>query len=452
MEAASDEPAPARHCVVGAGPAGLAAVRALLAHGLEVDCFERHTGVGGIWDRVNPGTPMYESAHFISSRTLSGYVGYPMPDHFPDYPRNDQVLAYVRDFAAAFDLQRHIQFGVSVDQAAWDGAAWVVRTSDGGVRRYRTLTCANGTQWHPNRPQLPGEDSFTGEIIHSRDYHSGRQLAGKRVLVVGAGNSGVDIVCDAAAHASYAALSMRRGYHLIPKHILGMPADVFNDSGPHVPPRIAQKLFPWLIRRTVGDVTALGWPKPDHKILETHPIVNDQIIHYLRHGDVAVRRDLTRFDGSDVVFADGRREPFDLVILATGYRTVVPYLDESVFTWAGHRPQLFLRLFDARRDGLACLGFSEGDGGAYAMFDDMADLIARTAAAAERDPETYARLRSRFAGPEPDLTDGMHYVASDRHSNYVNHHAWSKASAALRKEFGWPKLSEKSFTRLRQGT
>jgi hypothetical protein len=422
----------------------------MLNLGLKVDVFERHDSLGGIWDRRNPGTPMYESAHFISSRDLSGFTGFPMPADFPDYPRNDQVLAYLNSFADAFGLREHIHFSTSVETATWDGSAWVVATSDGRVRRYRTLTCANGTQWHPFTPEFRGLESFTGEVMHSRDYSEGSQLSGKRVLVIGAGNSGVDIACDAARFSSFAAISVRRGYHLVPKHILGKPADVFASTGPHVPTKVAQVVFPRLLKLTMGDPTQYGWPKPDHKILESHPIVNDQILHHLRHGDLEVRRNVDRFEGPEVVFTDGRREHFDLVICATGYVTKVPYLDESTFTWKGNRPQLFLRLFSPTHDGLACMGFTEGDGGAYELFDNMSDMIARVAHAAETNPALYARLRKRFAGPDIDLSGGTKYIESDRHSSYVNLHAWQKVQKELRHEFGWPPMEASMFDQLRR--
>ena len=108
----------ADHCIVGAGPGGLAATRAFLAQGLDVDCFERHDDVGGIWDQDNPGSPMYDAAHFISSRSMSGFHGYPMPDDLPDYPSHRQVLAYLRAFARDHDLYRAIELGTGVEHAA----------------------------------------------------------------------------------------------------------------------------------------------------------------------------------------------------------------------------------------------------------------------------------------------------------------------------------------------
>jgi hypothetical protein len=441
-----------KHCIVGAGPGGLAAARAFLNLGLSIDVFERHDAVGGIWDRKNPGTPMYESAHFISSRDMSAYHGYKMPDDYPDYPNHRQILEYVRGFATAYGLDEHIHLSTSVEQAEWDGMHWQVRTSDGRTQSYLTLTCANGTQWYPSMPEYPEIETFTGEIIHSSAYHTGSQLVGKRVLVVGAGNSGVDIACDAARFADVAAISVRRGYHLIPKHIFGTPADKFAASGPHLPMSVAQTVFKPLLKILIGDPTKHGWPKADHKLFETHPIVNDQVLHHLRHGDLTVKRDIYRFDGDDVVFKNGMHEKFDLVIMATGYVTKVPYLDESMFRWKGNRPNLYLRLFSQDHPGLAAIGFTEGDGGAYELFDEMSDLIAHAAWAAEHDRDQFARLTARFAGPDPDVSGGVKHQETDRHAAYVNLQAYHKAAHELRKVFGWPKVDQKTFERLRVTT
>lgn len=434
-----------QHCIVGAGPGGLAAARAFLNLGLRVDVFERHDAVGGIWDRTNPGTPMYESAHFISSRDMSAFHGHKMPENYPDYPNHRQILDYLRGFASTYGLDEHIHLSTGVEHAEWDGVHWQVRTSDGQTRPYLTLTCANGTQWHPSMPEISGMSAFAGQIIHSNAYSAGEQLAGRRVLVVGAGNSGVDIACDAARFAEVAAISVRRGYYLIPKHIFGMPADKFAASGPHLPMRLAQRVLPRLLKVLAGDPTLHGWPAPDHKMFETHPIVNDQVLHHLRHGDLTVRGDIKQFDGAEVVFADGSSEAFDLVIMATGYVTKVPYLDPSMFRWKGGRPQLYLRLFSQDHPGLAAIGFTEGDGGAYELFDEMSDLVARTAWAAEHDREQFLRLAARFAGPDPDVSGGVRHQSTDRHAAYVNLQAYHKAAKTLRKEFGWPLVGQASF-------
>jgi hypothetical protein len=437
----------ADHCIVGAGPGGLGAARAFLNLGLSVDVFEKHTGVGGIWDQANEGSPMYDSAHFISSRSLSGYRGFPMPENYPDYPSHRQVLAFLRDFADAYGITDHITFGVSVEKAEFLDDRWHVRLSTGESRVYRTLTCANGTQWHPSMPTFEG--TFDGTLIHSHAYRDASIFDGKRVLIVGAGNSGVDIACDAATRASHAAISVRRGYHLIPKHIFGQPADVFASTGPELPIKVAQRVFPRLLKIVSGDPTKYGWPKPDHKLFESHPILNDQIVHFLRHGDITVKSDIARFDGNSVVFKDGMRDEFDIVVCATGYQTKVPYLDPSYFSWKGNRPSLYMRLWNPRYPGLAAIGFTEGDGGAYALFDNMNDAIARSAKMLVEDPIAYSRFRQRISGPDPDVTGGVKHVAADRMAAYVHLPAFNKVMKKLRQEFGWPEVDDRTFDTMR---
>ena len=182
--------------IVGAGPAGLAAAEALDRAGIDFEVLERHDGIGGIWDIDNPGSPMYESAHFISSKTLSGFEGYPFPDRYPDYPTRPQVLEYLRGFARDRGLNERITLGAAVEAAERGAEGWEVQLAGGERRTYSHLVAATGHQWEPRMPTYPGE--YTGEEIHSSEYRSGDLFRGRRVLIVGAGNSGCDIACDAA--------------------------------------------------------------------------------------------------------------------------------------------------------------------------------------------------------------------------------------------------------------
>ena len=428
----------ARWVIAGAGPAGLSLARAFARHGLDFRVYERHDDVGGIWNHDNPGTPIYRSAHFISSKTQSGYLGFPMPAHYPDYPGARLILEYHRAFAEAYDLRRHVRFGCGVAHAEPDDkGGWQVRLDSGETVAAAGLVCATGVTWDPNLPDYPGR--FDGEIRHAVTYRDAGEFAGRRVLVVGGGNSACDIACDAAQAADAALISLRRGYHFIPKHLFGVPADEFAESGPPLPMWITQPLFGALLRLLVGDLTRLGLQKPDHRLFETHPILNDQLLHHLRHGDIAARPDVERFDGPEVVFTDGRRDRVDLVILATGYRQTIPYIPADAMEWSGSRPQLYLNLFSRRQPALMAMGYMETDGGAYRMFDRMADAIAQHARDRIHAPERARRL-DRLKARRPDLSGGVKYLPTERHANYVNHRVYLKALAALVTEMGWSAL------------
>ncbi|MEO0600071.1 MAG: NAD(P)-binding domain-containing protein [Myxococcota bacterium] len=437
-------------CVVGGGPAGMAMVRSLAAQGIAFDCFERHTDVGGIWDQGNPGSPMYDSAHFISSRTQSHFHDFPMPDAYPDYPSHRQILAYMHAFADAYGIRPHIRFGMAVASTERTEDGWIVTTDDGQRRSYAALICATGTTWHPRMPEIPGR--FAGELLHSNQYRSARELEGKRVLVIGAGNSGVDIACDAAQSAGEAAISLRRGYHFIPKHIFGMPADEFAQQGPPLPRWLEQRVFGAMLRVLNGDVTRLGLPAPDHRVFETHPIMNTQLLHFLAHGDIAVRPDVARFEGDTVWFDDGSSGAFDVVICATGYRWAIPYVDRAHFSWKGGRPDLYMSLFSRADPTLYALGFMETNGGAYKLFDEMADLITRSIVARRAGGRAAAAVDGLIEADRPDLSGGIRFVGSDRHATYVEIGAYRRQVARIRRRLGWPAMRPGMFDALREAS
>lgn len=435
---------PNRACIVGAGPGGLALARTFKLLGIEFDIFERHGDVGGIWDPKNLGSPMYASAHFISSKTQSHYTDFPMPDDYPDYPSNKQICSYMRDFATAYGLYDDITFNTEVASSEFLGNGWRVSLSTGQTRDYRWLICVNGTNWHPSLPSW-ADDPFEGEVRHANSFHHMDEFRDKRVLIVGAGNSGCDIACDAATAADAAFISLRRGYHFIPKHLMGKPADVFAHEGPHLPMWLTQKVFGLLLRFINGDLTRLGLPAPDHKIFESHPILNTQLLHYLGHGDIKAKGDVERLEGKQVVFKDGSREEIDLVLCATGYEWRIPYVDPSQFTWKSGRPDLYMNLFVKGHANLYTLGFMETNGGAYKLFDNMADLIAQSILAERDDPKRAKRFHKRLATHQPDLSGGVKYVASDRHATYVNVDAYQTAMVALRKHMNWPDVPDGHF-------
>jgi len=435
-------------CIVGAGPGGLAAARALKAKGIAYEQFERHSDVGGIWDIKNPGSPMYESAHFISSRDLSGFIGFPMPAHYPDYPSNQQILQYVRDFADAFGLRENIRFGVSVAQVHKENdGRWCVRLSDGTLRRYGALICSSGSQWDGSMPELNGH--FDGELRHSVSYKSAREFRGKRVLIVGAGNSGADIACDAAANADRAFISLRRGYHFVPKHLFGLPADVVAETGPHLPYWLSRPIFGAVLRMINGDTSRLGLPKPDHRLFESHPLLNSQLLHHLQHGNISVKPDIDRLDGKYVVFKDGSREQIDLVLCATGYRTTVAYAEQYFALQGGTRPNLYLSIFSREHHNLFGTGFLETNSAAYKFFDTQAFLVASYLRAQLDQTAAVAEFDRLIQHDRPKLSGGLQMLGSGRHETYVDAHALKAFLTRLRRRLGWTDFGEHMYDRLR---
>ena len=182
----------------------------------------------------------------------------------------------------------------------------------------------------------------------------------------------------------------------------------------------------------------LGLQKPDHRLFETHPILNTQLLHYLAHGDIAAKPDIARFEGSEAVFKDGSRAAVDLVLCATGYAWRIPYLDPDLLSWRDGRPLLYMNLFSREVPSLYALGFMETNGGAYKLFDEMGDLIARTIIARAKGGAAAEAVDRLIAEDRPDLTGGIRFVGSARHAAYVEIVAYRKHMRRVRRQLGWP--------------
>jgi len=420
-----------RWCVIGAGPSGLTALKNLRAAGIDAEALEREDGVGGNWYFGSPTSRVFASTRLISSRRLTEYVDYPMPRDWPAYADHRRCLEYLRAYARHFDLVPHIRTHAAaeaVEPRGAPGAGWRVRTADGASREYAGVVIASGHNHVPRFPEVPG--SFAGTLLHAADYKSPTQplpLAGRRVLVIGGGNSGCDIAVESARHAAATTLSLRRGYYVVPREIMGRPADLRNE-------RLLRLGLPlWLRRlvslraidRTIGLPWRHGLPRPDHRLWEAHPIVNSDLLAEIAAGRIEPAGDVTAFDGDAVVFRDGRRATYDVVICATGYRTMLPFIDATLLgaDTADGLPRLHLNLLHPTRDDIAVVGLIQPDSGQWGLTDLQARLVARMAVAARQSPQAaawlYAERRRPVRGP-------ISYIASPRHALEVEHFSYRR--------------------------
>lgn len=449
-----------RYAVIGAGPSGLSAARALQKAGIDFDGFEASRGVGGLWDIQNPRSTMYESAHLISSRTTTEFAEFPMRTT-ADYPSHRELIAYFRDFADRFGLTERFRFDTKVTSLErTDDGGWMLEATgpaaDSGAgervkQRYDGVILANGTLAEPNVPAFRGE--FAGELLHTSAYKSASQLTGKRVLIIGAGNSGCDIAVDAVHHAASVDMSVRRGYYFVPRYLFGKPSDTLNQGRP-LPARIKQFVDTRVLRAFTGDPVRFGFPKPDYKIYESHPIVNTLILNHLGQGDLRIVPDIDRFDGRTVHFRGRSSAEYDTVILATGYKLDYPFVDRSALAWTGMAPRLYLNAFTPSFNGLYVMGMIEASGIGWQGRYEQAELIAAYLAALERHPDRAAAFRRKVSDePWPDLTGGYHYLGLERMSYYVNKDAYRGAVRAatrmLKTDAAAPTSRRGPFDRLR---
>lgn len=427
----SSNPSLLTWAVIGAGPSGLAAARNLQRRDLPWTGYEAASSVGGLWDIDSPRSTVYASAHLISSKTTTHYSEFPFDDSVADYPSHRDLKKYFNDFADHFDLRSGFEFDTEVTAVVPDGDTWLV-TARGpqGERtvRHAGVLVANGTLSEPNVPTFKGH--FDGEVIHTAAYKRATQFTGKRVIVIGAGNSGCDIAVDAVHHADAVDISVRRGYYFVPKYLFGKPADTLNQGKP-LPARIKQFIDSRVLKLFTGDPVRFGFPKPDYKIYESHPVVNSLVLHHIGHGDISVRKDVDRFEGRDVVFVDGTRGTYDTIVLATGYHLHYPFLDPALLGWAGAgrgtSPDLHLNIFPSAAKNLFVLGMVEASGLGWQGRYEQAELVAAYLAARSEHPERAEALDAAVSGPRPDLSGGYRYLGLERMSYYVNKDAYRTA-------------------------
>lgn len=424
-------------CVIGAGAAGLTAVKNLLEHGFEVDCYERETGVGGAWNWRHDRSPVYASAHLISSRPSTEYPDFPMPDGWPDYPHHSRMLSYLERYADHFELRPHVWFGTEVVRVVPAGGdRWDVTTRSTGrggderTTRYAAVVVANGHNWAPNMPGYEGMDGFAGTVIHASAYKDVTQLRGRRVLVVGGGNSGCDIAVEAATQATACWHSTRRGYWYVPKYLLGRPADQLNDlaAALRLPLRLRQWLFQRLLRLTVGDLTRFGLPRPDHRVFETHPIANSQLVHHIGHGSITPVPDIARFGRHSVELTDGRTVEPDLVVLATGYLPRFEFLaPELIDVDERGRPRMHLHAFPRNHPTLSVLGLVQPDSGVLPLMHWQAVAVARWLRLLEGRGPGAERFWERVGGPVDRRWTLAQVKDSTRHWFEVDHIEYLRA-------------------------
>ena len=432
-------------CVIGAGASGLLAVKNLRERGFAVDCFERETGVGGAWNWRHDRSPVYASTHLISSRPFTQFPDFPMPDDWPDYPHHGQLLSYLERYADHFGLREHIWFGTEAVRVEpvpenangrsgyWDVTTRIGRGGAERTQRYAAVVVANGHNWSPKLPRYEGMDGFRGEIIHASAYQDAAALRGRRVLVVGAGNTGCDIAVEAAQQAVRCWHSTRRGYWYAPKYVRGRPADQVNDLvlAMRLPLRMRQWLFARELRRTVGELTRFGLPRPDHRVYETHPIANSLLVYYVGHGGITPVPEVARFERNRVVFTDGRTADPDLVVLATGYLPRFEFLAPEVLDADEQgRPHLYLNMFPRAHPTLAVAGLLQPDSGVFTLTHWQTVAIAAWLRLRERDPQAAAALWDRRAGTDRRYTRAR-VKDSTRHWFEVGHTDYLRAVQSL---------------------
>jgi cation diffusion facilitator CzcD-associated flavoprotein CzcO len=419
--APSGEP---RICVIGAGPCGLAALKNLLQAGLgNVVCYDESNSIGGNWaysedpQRIS----VYECSHIISSRRMSSFDDFPMPESYPDYPSHRQLLTYFSDYANAFNLLPHIRLGARVEACTrQNDGRWTVRVTANGRSSdevFDWLLVCSGHHRQPFVPDYPG--TFSGTITHSSAYKRPDPFRGQRVLVVGAGNSAADIAVDISRVATATAISMRHGTYFIPKLMFGQPVDVVYAFWKGIiPKRVFQQIFKLTLNMAIGKWEDYGLQTPTSPPLTQHPTLNSTVLEALRHGRLAARRGIARYDGAEVHFTDGTHEAYDAIVMGTGFRTTFPFLTEPVAGWdLTKTPPLYLKMMHQTIGNLFFIGLFQPIGCIWQLADYQARIAAlQIKGSLKRPPDIAQRIAHEVTSPH------WRFDPSPRHAIEVDYH------------------------------
>lgn len=411
-----------RVAVIGAGCSGITAVKNCLERGLDVTCFEVNNDIGGNWiySEQQSHSSVCETTHIISSKTLSAYLDFPMPEAYPDYPSHEQVLRYFRSYADHFGLRPYIRFNTPVPKATLlPDRRWEISLDDGSVETFDYLLTANGHHHDPRHP-VDVRERFTGRYLHSHDYKHNRSFVGQRVLVIGSGNSGCDCAVEISRVASQTDISIRSPRYIIPKFFLGRPIDTYNRRLLSLPGPLKALLQQLTLRIGVGDYRDYGLEKPTDPVTKSHPTLNSELLYKIRHGKVTPRKGIAKIVDRRVTFTDGSDAEYDTIVAATGYRITFPFLERELIDYAeADRIELYQRMFHPEFPSLIFIGLFQPQGAIWPLADAQSRLAAAYMAGEYALPE---HLPERAAADSDHIE--REFTRSKRHTIEVHYHAF----------------------------
>lgn len=387
-------------CIIGAGSSGVTVAKSLKDAGQTADIFEKGSQIGGMWryENDNGQSSCYASLHIDTSRPNLGYSDFPIDPSLPDFLSHAQFLGHLEAYADHFGIPEMVRFNTAVTSVEPEGERYRVTLDSGESRDYARVVIANGHLSDPRMPDFPGQ--FDGTAIHSHHYRSADPYIGKRVLVVGIGNSAVDIAVDLCRRAEHVTLSTRRSAWVMPKYLMGVPIDQwsgFLGRKLRLPTPAVRRIMAQLIKLGVGDQRRFGLPRPEHPMWREHATLSQELLPNIGHGYIDVKPNVKGMDGTRVAFVDGTDAPYDAIIYATGYNLTFPFLDRGVFDPDLQAGELYRRMVVPAHPGLIHAGLVQPVGPTIPLVETQGKWIAALAsgrmklpARAEMDREIIA--------------------------------------------------------------
>lgn len=420
-------------CIIGAGSSGMTVAKALKEKGLAPDIFEKGSDIGGMWRYQNDTGQgsCYASLHIDTSRPNLGYSDFPLDPALPDFPSHAQFLKHLERYADHFGLREMVRFRTEVASVTPKGPRYEVTLTSGESRDYDQVIVANGHLSDPRMPDFPGH--FDGDQVHAHHYRTADPFAGKRVMVVGLGNSAVDIAVDIARRAEHVIISTRRSAWVMPKYLMGIPIDQVSGKISRrfrLSTKATRRVMSWLIRLGVGDQRRFGLPRPEHPMWREHATLSQELLPYIGHGYISVKPNVQDLRGGRVGFVDGTEEPLDAIIYATGYKTTFPFLPKSVFNPDAEAGRLYRRMISLNHPGLIFAGLVQPVGPTIPLVEIQGQWIAGVLSGQIALPDTADQTREVETHREMQRQS---YLDSKRYVLEVDYRTYA---AQMRKDMG----------------
>jgi len=346
--------------IIGAGPAGLAMAGRLRAAQQPFTLLEQFHGIAPSWQNH------YRRLHLHTVKKFSNLPGEPLPDSLPKYVPRQQLVEYYERYAQTRDITP--LFGQTVQEVRQAGGRWQVQTQDRHFEADRVVV-ATGFNRRPVQPTWEGQDQFGGEMLHSRHYRSAEAYRGKKVLVVGFGNTGAEIALDLLEQGAFPGLSVRSPVNVVPRDFMGNSTQESAMFLSRLPVSISDPIGKFFQRLSIGNLEPYGLRKPPHapawqqRTLGKTPVMDIGTVAAIKRRDILVYPGISHFSAGQVHFVDGRSASWDAVIFATGYAAAVEefledagpmlnHLGVPSQLWFDHKPGLYFLGFDAYSNGL----------------------------------------------------------------------------------------------------
>ena len=300
--------------IIGAGPAGLATAYALKQLGVEYCVIERGKQVGYAW------TQTYDSLTLHTGKHFSHLPGMKFSSSTPLFPSKSNLLDYLSSYVETFKL--NIETDCNVTRVTHNNNRWKVDTSR-DQKRAKFLVVATGIISNPFVPTFDGQEKFSGRIIHSAAYRSPKEYKGKRVLVIGIGNSAAEITVELAQNGIDVTIAVRSGANVVPLRLFGVPIQYHSVLVQNLPRSVRDMMVSVMEKFTKALKGPPVLPKPSYSVLDRQPVIGYKVVNEIRNGRINLRGGIKEFTNGGVVYEDGAAEDFDEVILATGYRSAL---------------------------------------------------------------------------------------------------------------------------------